>query len=126
MWILIIFGILFLVLSVVIAVLSIINNIDDWFEATFWSFVLSGICFVGAHFVHGGDLEKQFQKTCHESPYLVSPKVVHMSDSSEKFLKYFSKNSQQTISIKSFEGNFFVPESLLFVDTCNNELKIKK
>jgi len=119
MWILIILGVLFLLFGIGVMIADLEG---PWFSA----YVLSAILFLGAWIVRGTDVQEQYQKVCHESNYLVSPKVVHLSDNSGKLLKYISGNSEQTIAIKNTEGNFFVPESLLFVDTCNNELKIKK
>jgi len=120
MWILIIF-------ALILFVFGAFWMIND-FEAGGWiiMYLVSGIVGFGSYLAHQGDIQKQYQKVCHESNYLVSPTVVHLSDNSGKLLKYISENSEKTIAIKNTEGNFFVPESLLFVDTCNNELKIKK
>lgn len=61
-------------------------------------------------------------ENCKESSVKVIPQIVHVSDSSEKILKYNGKTIK-TISRNSFE--FYVPESLFVLDTCDNSISVK-
>jgi len=59
---------------------------------------------------------------CSENSERIIPKIVHVSDSSVKILKW--KNYEKTI--KKTDPLFFVPESILRIDTCNGNVEVKK
>lgn len=59
---------------------------------------------------------------CSENSQRIIPKIVHVSDSSVKILKW--KNYEKTI--KKTDPLFFVPESILRIDTCTGNVEVKK
>ena len=59
---------------------------------------------------------------CSENSQRIIPKIVHVSDSSVKILKW--KNYENTI--KKTDPLFFVPESILRIDTCTGNVEVKK
>jgi hypothetical protein len=60
-------------------------------------------------------------ENCSENSQRIIPKIVHVSDSSVKILKW--KNYEKTI--KKTDPLFFVPESILRIDTCNGNVEVK-
>lgn len=61
-------------------------------------------------------------ENCSENSQRIIPKIVHVSDSSVKILKW--KNYEKTI--KKTDPLFFVPESILRIDTCTGNVEVKK
>jgi hypothetical protein len=59
-------------------------------------------------------------ETCQENSKPVIPKIVTVSDSSMKILKY----GRYEISLKPSEDLFYVPESLLRIDTCSGKIQL--
>ena len=59
---------------------------------------------------------------CSENSHRIIPKIVHVSDSSVKILKW--KNYEKTI--QKTDPLFFVPESILRIDTCTGNVEVKK
>lgn len=58
---------------------------------------------------------------CSEISQRIIPKIVHVSDSSVKILKW---NDYQT-TIEKTDPLFFVPESILRIDTCTGNVEVK-
>lgn len=60
-------------------------------------------------------------QTCSENSERIIPKIVHVSDSSVKILKW--NNYEKTI--QKTDPLFFVPESILRIDTCTGNIEVK-
>ena len=82
-------------------------------------FFILGFGISGCSFIIKSENETQ---TCKENSVKVIPQIVHVSDSSEKILKINGEHIK-TIPRTSFE--FFVAESLIVVDTCDNSISVK-
>jgi len=61
-------------------------------------------------------------RNCSENSERIIPKIVHVSDSSVKILKW--NNYEKTI--QKTDPLFFVPESILRIDTCTGNIEVKK
>lgn len=85
----------------------------------FFVFAMLGFMISGCIFAikHNSEME-----TCKENSTKIHPQFVYLSDSSEKILKINGKHIR-TIPKTSFE--YFVAESLIVVDTCDNSISVK-
>lgn len=85
----------------------------------FFVFAMIGFMISGFTFAikHNSEME-----TCKENSIKIHPQFVYLSDSSEKILKINGEHIK-TIPKTSFE--YFVAESLIVVDTCDNSISVK-
>jgi len=67
-------------------------------------------------------------KTCTENTHPIKPTIIHVQDSSRKLLTYNSTqdSTSREIIIKNTDIEFFIPESLLYVQPCDGKISAKK
>lgn len=85
----------------------------------FFAFGVIGFMIGGCNFAIKINSEME---TCKETSIKIRPQFVYLSDSSEKILKINGEHIK-TIPRTSFE--FFVAESLIVVDPCDNSISVK-
>lgn len=109
--------------TIVLIAIPIVLGIGGYliFEDAFAFLVFGciGLMISGCNFAirHNSEME-----TCKENSTKIHPQFVYLSDSSEKILKIKGKHIR-TIPKTSFE--YFVAESLIVVDTCDNSISVK-
>jgi hypothetical protein len=71
---------------------------------------------------------KDFKETnhCLETVQPIVPRIVYLSDSSKKILKYTHEGEEHTIELDRKNNNFYIPESLLKIEPCNKRVIVKK
>lgn len=117
-------GIFLVVWAVLMFIWVLVRSDLDLSDVVFFaipSLALSLIIFMVNSSV---DSEKDFQK-CLETSKPIMPKVVYLSDSTEKIFKYSFETDLREIHVKNTEPYFHVPESLIFVEPCSGELILK-
>lgn len=93
-------------------------DLEEIWSAGFLLALLSTLAFV--IFENSADSKK-----CQEFSKPYQPKIIHVSDSSEKIFKYERENYVYEIRVKKNDPFFHTPESLIFVDTCSGKLILK-
>lgn len=96
----------------------LIRDVQDYTSLSFVIFMI--LCVINGCTVFVKD-QNEIQN-CSENSQRIIPKIVHVSDSSVKILKW--KNYEKTI--KKTDPLFFVPESILRIDTCTGNVEVKK
>lgn len=112
---------IYLIIGSVILWIVLTYLIRDFQDYTSLSFLIFAILL----FINGWAFEVKHQtkiRNCSEISQRIIPKIVHVSDSSVKILKW--KNSENTI--RKTNPLFFVPESILRIDTCTGNIEVKK
>lgn len=93
-------------------------DLEEFWPAGFVLALFSTLAFSIFEIVNESEKCREFSK-----PY--QPKIVHVSDSSEKIFKYERGNNVYEIRVKKNDPYFHTPESLIFVDTCFEKLILK-
>lgn len=90
---------------------------EEAFSGSFFIFMLL-IMINGCSFMVKDKIDTS---NCSENSQRIIPKIVHVSDSSVKILKW--NNYEKTI--QKTDPLFFVPESILRIDTCTGNIEVK-
>ena len=91
-------------------------------EGSFWSSVLISLILLITYAIWSSEINVA---KCLENNKPYQPKIVRVSDSSEKIFKYVHEKNEYEIRIKKDEPYFYTPESLIFVDTCSGKLILR-
>ena len=106
---------------------GIVYKVDGWIISSDIVFVggISFVLSVFVFFIHGAILSKNEFNSCLEQKVFLTPKVVYLSDSTEKIFKYSVENSFKEIHVKNTEPYFHVPESLIYIEPCSGKMILK-
>jgi hypothetical protein len=89
------------------------------FGASFWGVMLGSMMY----FVFQSTKETN---NCLETVQPIIPRIVYLSDSSKKILKYDFEGEEHWIEIDRTSNNFYVPESLLKIEPCNRIIFVQR
>lgn len=92
--------------------------LDDVFSNMLISMLIILICFVG--------LSINSLVECVEKNKPIHPEIIHTSDSSTKIFRYSFEGNQHTIAIDRKNAMFHVPESLITICPCTENIQIKE
>ncbi len=101
-----------------VVITYLIRDVQDYSSLSFVIFMI--LCVINGCTVF---VKSQNEiQTCSENSQRMIPKIVHVSDSSVKILKW--NNYENTI--QKTNPLFFVPESIIRIDTCTGNVEVKK
>lgn len=96
---------------------------DEYFVKTFGFSIMITFFITFVIFMYN---ERKETNQCLEKNLRIVPKIIYTSDSSRKILQYNFEDKVREIELKKENSDYYIPESLLLIEPCLNNLEIKK